>query len=86
LPVSESQGRQFMEELLPGLPHPDAVRHRVDSLLPAHRLKWCCILLNEFRVEDRQRRLHAGVEPGGLLADQLRKAKLYFNTHIATSI
>ena len=86
LPVSASQGRQFMEELLPSLPQPAAVRHRVESLLPAHRLKWCCILLNEFRMEDRQRRLHAGVEPGGLLADQLRKAKLYFNTHIATSI
>jgi len=43
-------------------------------------------LLNEFRAEDRQRRLHAGVEQGGLLADQLRKAKLYFNMHIATSI
>jgi hypothetical protein len=86
LPVSASQGRQFMEELLPSLPQPAAVRHRVESLLPVHRLKWCCILLNELRVEDRQRRLHAGVVPGGLLADQLRKAKLYFNTHIATSI
>lgn len=86
LPVSAGQGRQFMEELLSSLPQSDAVRHRVESLLPAHRLKWCCILLNEFRMEDRQRRLHAGVEPGGLLADQLSKAKLYFNTHIATSI
>jgi hypothetical protein len=86
LPVAANQGHQFMEKLLPSLPQPDVVRHRVESLLPAHRLKWCCILLNEFRVEDRQRRLHAGVELGGLLADQLRKAKLYFNMHIATSI
>ena len=84
--MSARQGRQFMEELLPILPQPAAVRHRIESLLPAHRVKWCCILLNEFRLEDRQRRLHAGVEPDGLLADQLRKAKLYFNTHIATSI
>jgi hypothetical protein len=86
LPVSVDQGRQFMEELLPSLPHSDAVWHRVESLLPVHRLKWCCILLNEFRSEDRQRRLHAGVEFGGLLADQLCKAKQYFNMHIATSI
>ena len=86
LQVSPSQGRQFMEELLPSLPQTTAVQHRVESLLPVHRLKWCCILLNEFKVEDWQRRLHAGLAPGGLLADQLRKAKLYFNTHIATSI
>ena len=86
VPVSPSQGRQFMEELLPSLPQPTAVQHRVERLLPVHRLKWCCILLNEFRVEDWQRRLHAGLAPGGLLADQLRKAKLYFNTYIATSI
>ena len=86
LPVSLDQGRQFMEALLQSLQQPDAVRHRVECLLPAHRLKWCCILLNEFSIEDRQRRLHAGVEPVGLLADQLRKVKQYFNTHIATLI
>lgn len=84
LPVSESQGRQFREELLLNLPHSDSIRHRVEHLLPIHRLKWCCILLNEFRMEDRNRRLHAGVESDGLLVDQLNKAKLYFNEHLAS--
>ncbi len=84
LPVFESQGRQFREELLLHLLHPETIRHRVERLLPLHRLKWCCILLNEFRVENRKRRLHAGVESVSLLADQLDKAKRYFNVHLAT--
>lgn len=84
LPASESQSRQFKEQILLSLPHPDAIRNRVEHLLPVHRLKWCCILLNEFRVEDRKRRLYAGVESDGLLADQLSKAKQYFNAHLAT--
>lgn len=85
LPVTQSQGQQFIDELLPDLPAPDTLRSRVKLLLPVHRLKWCCILLNEFRPEDRNRRLHAGVAADGLLAEQLGKAKWYFNTHLAAS-
>ena len=83
LPVSDSQGRQFGEEIVRAFPHPGAVAHRVEQLLPVHRLKWCCILLNEFRAEDRSRRIHAGVEPEGLLAGQLGKAREYFDRHLA---
>ena len=82
LPVTEKQGRQFMDELLSNWSYADSVMQRVDKLLPVHRLKWCCILLNEFRAEDRERRLHAGVKPEGLLADQLSKAKSYFKVHL----
>ncbi len=32
------------------------IRRRVDALLPAYRIKWCCILLNEFLAADRSRR------------------------------
>ena len=84
LPVSDAQGRQFCEELSSQLPHGDAIGQRVRKLLPVHRLKWCCILLNELRIEDRKRRLHAtGVEPEGLLAVQLAKAQRYFDEHLA---
>lgn len=85
LPMTQNQGKQFMDELLPELQQPDKLKHRVESLLPVHRLKWSCILLNEFRLEDRNRRIHAGVRSEGLLADQLGKAKTYFNTHLAAS-
>ena len=83
LPATEKQGRQFTDELLRDWTYVDTVMQRVDKLLPVHRLKWCCILLNEFRAEDRERRLHAGVKSEGLLADQLSKAKSYFEVHLA---
>jgi len=84
LPVNIKQGLQFTDELLRNWPGADTVMYRVDKLLPVHRLKWCCILLNEFRVEDWVRRLHAGVKSNGLLADQLSKATSYFKTHLAS--
>ena len=83
MPVTDKQGQQFRHELLHNWPSEDPVTRRIDILLPVHRLKWCCILLNEFRTEDRERRLHAGVKSEGLLADQLSKAKNYFKEHLA---
>ena len=83
LPVTKSQGQQFIEELTSELAHENKLKHRVELLLPVHRLKWCCILLNEFRLEDRNRRFHAGVGSDGLLADQLGKAKSYFSSHLS---
>ena len=85
LPVTQSQGQQFMEELISEMAHRNKLKHRVELLLPVHRLKWCCILLNEFRLEDRNRRFHAGVGSDGLLAHQLGKAKSYFSTHLSAS-
>lgn len=36
------------------------LRARIAALLPAYRVKWCCILLNEFLPADAARRRHAG--------------------------
>lgn len=83
LPVTGEQGRQFMGEFLQGWPGAEEVERRVELLLPVHRLKWCCILLNEFRMEDRKRREHAGLASDGLLTEQLGKAQWYFDTHLA---
>jgi len=83
LPVTAKQGWQFTRELLENWPCADSVIKRIDKLLPVHRLKWCCILLNEFIPEDRERRLHAGIKSEGLLAAQLSKAKSYFKVHLA---
>ncbi len=83
LPVTGAQGVQFMRELLQGIPKSEEVEQRVQALLPLHRLKWCCILLNEFRMEDRKRREHAGLASDALLATQLGKAQWYFDKHLA---
>jgi hypothetical protein len=84
LPVTPRQGASFRDALLGGLGDDGAVARRVALLLPLHRIKWCGILLNELRSEDRQRRLHAGVDANALLETQLAKARRYFQTHLAT--
>jgi hypothetical protein len=81
LPITREQGRQFTTQLSHALPHIGDLSERVALLLPVHRLKWCCILLNEFRPESRRRRLHAGIAEAGLLEMQLDKANRYFNAH-----
>ena len=85
IPVLKSQGQQFMDEVLVDFPRSSEIKYRVDCLLPVHRLKWCCILLNEFKEEYRERRLHAGLKSEGLLAEQFSKAIQYFNVHLAYS-
>jgi hypothetical protein len=85
LPITSAQGLQFIEHLTEALPHAGDLRRRVEWLLPAHRLKWCCILLNEFRPEYHRRRLHAGIASEGLLTAQLDKARWYFNEHVNES-
>jgi hypothetical protein len=83
LPITESQGQQFMMELLQELPGVEELERRVQELLPVHRLKWCCILLNELRIENRQRREHAGIASDDMLTSQLGKAKWYFDKHLS---
>ena len=50
-----------------------AARRRAEKLLPAYQIKWCCILLNEFRPESRARRQFAGQDVD--LGAQLQKAE-----------
>lgn len=82
-PVSAAQGQLFKREVLRKIPYAEQLGHRIDQMLPVHRLKWCCLLLNEFKSGDWQRRRHAGLAREGLLNDQLAKAKTYFEDHLA---
>jgi hypothetical protein len=83
VPVENAQGRRFVDAMARIAAQDDRLSTRVALLLPVHRLKWCCILLNEFRPGLRQRRVHAGIETEGLLASQLDKAQRYFDRHFA---
>jgi hypothetical protein len=83
LPVSEACGLQLMEGVIGSFDQPKAIKQRAERLIPVHRFKWCCILLNELRAEDRQRRCHAGLDSENLLEQQLDKAKQYFTKHLS---
>jgi hypothetical protein len=77
-PVSKTQAEAFGAQLAAWWPE---AQSRAALLLPLHRLKWCCILLNEFRAQDRQRRYHAGDDQAERLETQLHKAQAYFDQH-----
>jgi nucleoside-diphosphate-sugar epimerase len=53
--------------------HPEtALRARV--LLPAYRIKWCCIMMNEFLAPEARRRYFSGWEVTDRQHTQLQKA------------
>ncbi len=79
VPVSSLQSDVFREHLNLLL---ELDQEQVHLLLPLYRLKWCCILLNEFRSQDLQRRQHAGDGHGDILEQQLQKAQNYFYQHL----
>ena len=81
LPVTNAQARQFCEIVERNLTIP-LLMERVIMLTPLHRLKWCCILLNEYLPGGRDRRVHSGLRTPGLREAQLVKARKYFDQHL----
>ena len=64
-----------------GMQQEDLWRARV--LLDAYRIKWVCIMLNEFSSVGARRRAFASVQDSQTrAADQLRSAERYLNHHI----
>ncbi len=66
-----------VESVAAGLTEPAQFRGRVALLMPVYRLKWCCIVLNEFvRVSGSRRRFaHTGIDPEEKKVQQLHKAR-----------
>lgn len=59
VPVPPQYFERFAERVVGGFPDRPAIERRVDLLLPVYRLKWCCILLNEFLPDGDRRRSFA---------------------------
>lgn len=77
LPVPPSLYDAFSLPIAELLPRPDWHARRFALLLPVYRLKWCCIMLNEFLPIDRRRRLYAAqpANPTQRKRIQLAKAR-----------
>lgn len=75
LPVPE----RFLDPMLAAFAEaaedPAAFRERVMALLPLYRVKWCCILLNEFLPAGGRRRAYAGADAASRRPAQLAKAR-----------
>lgn len=77
VPISFEHWDTFLDRVLTTLGGGDAEHARARLLLPAYRVKWCCILLNDFLPAGRQRRQFAlGDDEWEVRkAEQLRKAR-----------
>ena len=60
LPVPKSCQALFHDEIADLMEPPGRFRLRVELLLPVYRLKWCCIMLNDFLPAGNDRRRFAG--------------------------
>ena len=80
-PVTRRMAEVFCEQVCRQL-NLSGTERRTEILLPLYRLKWCCILMNEFCTKDRERREYAGKQQSGILSVQLGKAQDYFNQHL----
>ncbi|MCF7762487.1 MAG: aminoglycoside phosphotransferase family protein [Verrucomicrobia bacterium] len=59
LPVPVRFLDAFLRPLLNKFGDPDLLRERIRLLLPVYRIKWCCILLNEYLPAGKARRRFA---------------------------
>lgn len=71
----------FLSHIQNSLNYPESFRKRVDILLPIYKIKWCCIILNDFLVVDNERRKYA-LNNNDRREIQLNKAREYFGTCI----
>lgn len=64
VPVPIQHYDRFAEAVMRELADPQSGVQRASMLLPAYRVKWCCILLNDFMPADARRRRFAASEDG----------------------
>lgn len=62
LPVPLAEWEHFIPTLARSLNSEDSFPERARVLLDAYRIKWCCIMLNDFLRPSRARRDFAGLE------------------------
>jgi hypothetical protein len=76
VPIPAGYVGQVVETLAAGLSEPHRFRARVALLMPVYRVKWACIVLNEFARVGGSRRRFAGAELEAKKVMQLQKARL----------
>jgi thiamine kinase-like enzyme len=80
IPVSDEYLQALKNSFYPYLENAENSIHRSEILMPLYRLKWCCIMLNEFTSVGRARRKFAGEIFD--FENQFQKSKTYFNKYL----
>jgi len=75
----------FIRKVADNIANPEEFKKRVTALLPLYKVKWCCILLNDFLEPDAERRNFAYGNAGlntlnKQKAEQLEKAGRYLES------
>jgi hypothetical protein len=87
VPVPIEFWDRFLERILAHFPSPQGIATRARLLLSVYRIKWCCIMLNEFLPAENQRRRFA--DPSGSDYErkerQLNRVLVRFKEHLATT-
>jgi len=81
IPVNEEFLQTFKVSFLTWLEDAEVSIHRSEILMPLYRLKWCCIMLNEFTSVGKDRRNHAGKKFD--YENQFQKSKTYYEKYFA---
>jgi hypothetical protein len=81
VPVPIEFWDHFLERILADFPSPQGIATRARLLLPVYRIKWCCIILNDFLAGGARRRRHAlgSANEMARRRDQLTKAQRMLN-------
>lgn len=79
IPVPVKYFDYFVETVASRLENPEKLKQRVITLLPLYKIKWCCILLNEFLDTESNRRAFAygEIDLNRLKTNQLEKVRKY---------
>ena len=81
-PVTTKQAKLFCQLIGKSMKEANLSK-MFEILLPIYRIKWCCIMLNEFRMTEWARRIHAGEKDSEQrLKSQFIKTQSYFHQHI----
>lgn len=76
VPIPERYFEAFATAVTRGVPRSDEVRARIDLLMPVYRIKWCCIILNEFLpIAAERRRFLSATDTAARKSAQLHKAR-----------
>lgn len=82
LPVTQTHMQEFLEAALQNFNERDMLINRAWLLLPVYRIKWCCIVLNEFLPDSASRRIFSkgSDDPEKRKSMQIEKAERILNS------
>ena len=81
IPVRDEYLQTFKDSFYPWLEDAENAIRRSEILIRLYRLKWCCIMLNEFTSVGRYRRNHAGERFD--YDNQFQKSQKYYEKYLA---